>query len=145
MAPWLLWFLPSFEAGFWSALIAGKLRDRGKTRELLVYGRPARTCLPLIDERLRKAAGTPTKSQAFAARTDCRRPALACQHSGNGLRNPARTKTDLAKRPDHLHGGENVPLIYKLLLIVRAVALSVSAIYKAYQKNREDTNDSDSV
>ena len=68
MAPWLLWFLPSFEAGFWSALIAGKLRDRGKTRELLVYGRPARTCLPVIDERLRKAAGTPTKSQAFAAR-----------------------------------------------------------------------------
>jgi hypothetical protein len=38
-----------------------------------------------------------------------------------------------------------VPLIYKLLLIVRAVALSVSAIYKAYQKKREDRNDSDSV
>ena len=38
-----------------------------------------------------------------------------------------------------------MPLIYKLLLIVRAVALSVSAMYKAYQKNREDTNDSDSV
>ena len=28
MAAWLLWFLPSFEAGFWSALIAGKLRDQ---------------------------------------------------------------------------------------------------------------------
>jgi hypothetical protein len=68
MVPWLLWFLPSFEAGFWSALIASKLRDRGKTRELLVYGRPAQTCLPVIDERLRKAAGTPTKSQAFVAR-----------------------------------------------------------------------------
>ena len=68
MPPWLLWFLPSFEAGFWSALIAGKLRDRGKTRELLVYGRPAQTCLPVINERLRKAAGTPTKSQAFVAR-----------------------------------------------------------------------------
>jgi len=27
-----------------------------------------RRCLPFIDERLRKAAGTPTKSQAFAAR-----------------------------------------------------------------------------
>lgn len=38
-----------------------------------------------------------------------------------------------------------MPLIYKLLLIVRAVALSVSAIYKAYQKKREDRNDSDSV
>ena len=38
-----------------------------------------------------------------------------------------------------------MPLIYKLLLIMRAAALSVSAIYKAYQKNREDTNDSDSV
>ena len=38
-----------------------------------------------------------------------------------------------------------MPLIYKLLLIVRAATLSVSAIYKAYQKNREDTNDSDSV
>ena len=68
MAPWLLWFLPSFEAGFWSALIASKLRGRGRTRELLAYGRPARICLPLIDERLRKTAGTPTKSQAFAAR-----------------------------------------------------------------------------
>ena len=33
MAPWLLWFLPSFEAGFWSALLAGKLRNRGKIRE----------------------------------------------------------------------------------------------------------------
>ena len=67
MAAWLLWFLPSFEAGFWSALIAGKLRDRGKTRELLVYGSRSRTSLPLIDKRLRKAAGTPTKSQAFVA------------------------------------------------------------------------------
>ena len=38
-----------------------------------------------------------------------------------------------------------MPLIYKLLLIARAVVLSVSAIYKAYQKKREDTNDSDSV
>ena len=38
-----------------------------------------------------------------------------------------------------------MPLIYKLLLIARAVALSVSAIYKAYQKNREDSNDSHSV
>jgi hypothetical protein len=63
-----VWLLPSYEAGFWSALIAGKLRDRGKTRELLIYGRPARTCLPFIDEQLRKAAGTPTKSQAFVAR-----------------------------------------------------------------------------
>jgi hypothetical protein len=68
MAPWLLWFLPTFEAGFWSALIAGKVRDRGNIHELLIYGRPARKRLPLIDERLRKAAGTPTKSQAFAAR-----------------------------------------------------------------------------
>jgi hypothetical protein len=75
----------------------------------------------------------------------CRRPALGFQYQGNGLRNPARTEAGVAKGPDHFHGGEDVPLIYKLLLIVRAVALSVSAIYKAYQKNREDTNDSDSV
>jgi hypothetical protein len=68
MAAWLLWFLPSFEAGFWSALIAGKVHDRGKTRELLIHGRPSRACLPVIDERLRIAAGTPTKSQAFATR-----------------------------------------------------------------------------
>ena len=38
-----------------------------------------------------------------------------------------------------------MPLIYKLLLVFRAVALSVSAIYKAYQKKQEDSNDSDSV
>ena len=68
MVTWLLWLLPSYEAGFWSALLAGKLRDQGKTRELLVYGSRSRTHLPLIDERLRKAAGTPTKSQAFVAR-----------------------------------------------------------------------------
>jgi hypothetical protein len=68
MATWLLWLLPSYEAGFWSALIAGKLRDHGKTREILVYGSRSRTHLPLIDERLRKAAGTPTKSQAFMVR-----------------------------------------------------------------------------
>ena len=76
---------------------------------------------------------------------DSRWPALACQHSGNGVRDLAWTKTDLAKRPDHLHGGENVPLIYKLLLVFRAVALAVSGMYKAYQKKQEDTNDSDSV
>jgi hypothetical protein len=68
MATWLLWLLPSYEAGFWSALLAGKLRNHGKTRELLVYGNHSRTHLPLIDERLRKAAGTPTKSQAFLVR-----------------------------------------------------------------------------
>jgi hypothetical protein len=38
-----------------------------------------------------------------------------------------------------------VPLIYKLLLVVRAVTLAASAMYKAYQKKQEDTNDSDSV
>jgi hypothetical protein len=68
MAIWLLWLLPSYEAGFWSALLAGKLRNHGKTRELLVYGNHSRTHLPLIDERLHKAAGTPTKSQAFLVR-----------------------------------------------------------------------------
>ena len=68
MATWLLWLLPPFEAGFWSALLAGKLRDQGKTRELLVYGNRTRTHLPVIDARLRKAAGMPTKSQAFLVR-----------------------------------------------------------------------------
>jgi hypothetical protein len=38
-----------------------------------------------------------------------------------------------------------VPLIYKLLLVARAVALAVSAMYKAYQKNRGERNDSHSV
>ena len=47
MAAWLLWFLSSFEAGFWSALVAGKLRGRGRTRELLVYGGPARISILL--------------------------------------------------------------------------------------------------
>jgi hypothetical protein len=68
MATWLLWLLPSFEAGFWSALLASKLRDQGRTRELLVHGKPARTHLVVIDERLRKAAGTPTKLQEFLVR-----------------------------------------------------------------------------
>ena len=68
MPIWLLWLLPSYEAGFWSAVAAGKLRDRGKVREILVHGTNARTHLPLIDQRLRRAAGTPTKSQAFVVR-----------------------------------------------------------------------------
>jgi hypothetical protein len=67
MAPWLLWLLPAYEAGFWSALAAGRLRNRGKTRELLLHGGRSRTSLPVIDARLNKAAGTPTKSQAFLA------------------------------------------------------------------------------
>ena len=92
-----------------------------------------------------QGCGNTNKVAGIRGPAYCRRPALACHHAGNGLRNPARTKTDLAKRPDHFHGGENVPLIYKLLLITRAVALSVSAIYKAFQKKREDRNDSHSV
>ena len=63
-----LWLLPSYEAGFYSAVLAGKIRNRGKVRELLVHGRRPRTTLPLIDERLRKAAGTPTRVQAFTVR-----------------------------------------------------------------------------
>ena len=63
-----LWLLPSYEAGFYSAVIAGRIRNRGKVRELLVHGKRPRTTLPLIDERLRKTAGTPTRAQAFAVR-----------------------------------------------------------------------------
>jgi hypothetical protein len=44
------------------------MRNRGKVRELLVHGKRPRTTLPLVDERLRKAAGIPTKSEAFIAR-----------------------------------------------------------------------------
>jgi len=68
MATWLLLLLPSYEAGIWSALLAGKLLNRGKTRELLVYGSRTRTHLPIIDERLRQAAGIPTGVQAFVVR-----------------------------------------------------------------------------
>jgi len=65
---WLLWMLPSYEAGFWSALLAAKLRNRGKVRELLVYGKRPRTSLPLIDEWLRKGAGVPTRTQALTVK-----------------------------------------------------------------------------
>jgi hypothetical protein len=92
-----------------------------------------------------QGCGNTNKVAGIRDPADRRRPALGRQYQGDGLRNPAWTKTDLAKGPDHPRGGENVPLIYKLLLIVRAAALSVSAIYKAYQKNREDSNDSHSV
>ena len=63
-----LWLLPSYEAGFYSAVIAGRIRNHGKVRELLVHGKRPRTTLPLIDEKLRKAAGTPTRAQAFVVR-----------------------------------------------------------------------------
>ena len=68
MPVWLLWLLPSFEAGFYSAVLAGKVRNRGKVRELLVHGKRPRKTLPVIDERLCKAAGTPTRAQAFVVR-----------------------------------------------------------------------------
>jgi hypothetical protein len=68
MTTLLLWLLPSYEAGFWSALLAGKLRDKGKVRELLLCGNRTRKHLPIIDERLRAAAGIPTRSQAFVVR-----------------------------------------------------------------------------
>lgn len=63
-----LWLLPSYEAGFYSAVLAAKIGNRGKVRELLVHGKRSRKTLPLIDERLRKAAGTSTRAQAFAVR-----------------------------------------------------------------------------
>jgi hypothetical protein len=68
MPVWLLWLLPSYEAGFYSAVVAVKIRNRGKVRELLLHGKRPRTTLPFIDERLRIAAGTTTKSQEFIAR-----------------------------------------------------------------------------
>lgn len=68
MTTLLLWLLPSYEAGFWSALLAGKFRDRSKTHELLMCGNRTKIHLPIIDERLRKAAGSPTRSQAFIVR-----------------------------------------------------------------------------
>ena len=69
MPLWLLWLLPAYEAGCWTTLLGIRGRDRSKTRQTLVYGSRAKTTLPFVDEQLRKAAGTPTKSQALVARS----------------------------------------------------------------------------
>ena len=68
MPIWLLWLLPAYEGGIWTAVLSNEYVARRKTRRLLLHGYATRTHVPILDERLRKAAGTPTKYQAFMAR-----------------------------------------------------------------------------
>jgi hypothetical protein len=68
MPVWLLWLLPAYEAGCWTTVLGISGWDTGKTRQTLLHGAGAKTALPYIDGKLRKAAGTPTKSQALVAR-----------------------------------------------------------------------------
>jgi hypothetical protein len=94
MAAWLLWFLPLFEAGFWSALVAGKLRGRGRTRELLVYGRPARISTSYPRPSLRTVRASPnTMPMGTAA---CRRSSAANRRL-SAKRCPTKTGQHLPK------------------------------------------------
>jgi len=59
--------LQSFETGFWLGQVGYRRRQREKIRERLVWGRQPATALPIIDEKLRQAAGVPTRTQTRVA------------------------------------------------------------------------------
>lgn len=67
MPLWLLWLLPAYEAGVWTGLLGLGGRNAVKVRNTLIHGAAPRTALPFVDAQLRKATGTPTKSQAAVA------------------------------------------------------------------------------
>ncbi len=64
---WLAVLLEAFELGFLVGQAGYRRRQREQMRERLVWGRRPVTYLPIIDERLRKAAGVPTRTQARVA------------------------------------------------------------------------------
>jgi hypothetical protein len=67
MTAWILIALQAFEVGFWAGQAGYRRRQREKIRERLVWGRRPAIALPIIDEKLRKAAGIPTATQARVA------------------------------------------------------------------------------
>jgi hypothetical protein len=69
MPLWLLWLIPSYEVGFWSAiLLRRKSHNPKRDREILIYGAGgAQHHIPIVDERLRRQAGSATKWQARVA------------------------------------------------------------------------------
>jgi hypothetical protein len=64
---WIVLLLEAFEVGFLFGQRANRRRQRRRARELLVWGRRLATPLPLVDERLRKAVGTPTRTHTVVA------------------------------------------------------------------------------
>jgi hypothetical protein len=67
MTAWILIALQAFESGFWIGQVGYRRRQRERIRERLVWGRQPATTLPIIDDRLRKAAGLPTTTQTRVA------------------------------------------------------------------------------
>ena len=63
----ILLALQAFESGFWFGQVGYRRRHREKVRERLVWGRKPAITLPIIDDRLRKAAGIPTTTQTRVA------------------------------------------------------------------------------
>jgi hypothetical protein len=59
--------LEAFELGFLFGQAGYRRRHLERIRERLVWGRRPATTLPVIDERLRKAAGVPTRTQTRVA------------------------------------------------------------------------------
>jgi len=59
--------LQAFEVGSWFGQVGYHERQREGIRERLVWGRRPPTRLPFIDERLRRAAGVPTRAQMLVA------------------------------------------------------------------------------
>lgn len=59
--------LEAFEIGFLFGQAGFRWRQRERIRERLLWGRRPATTLPIIDDRLRKAAGVPTRTQTRVA------------------------------------------------------------------------------
>lgn len=66
---WVILLLEGFGCGFWFARADHRRRHHASLRERLVWGRLPTTTLPVIDDRLRRAAGVPTRAQARVADT----------------------------------------------------------------------------
>jgi hypothetical protein len=67
VAAWIVLALQAFEVGFWLGQAGYRRRQRERVRERLVWGRRPATSLPVIDARLRMAAGVPTRAQTRVA------------------------------------------------------------------------------
>ena len=66
MPLWLFWLLPACETGLWySTVRLFRRRNGNNVRAILIHGITRPTTVPFVDDRLRKAAGPSTKSQAF--------------------------------------------------------------------------------
>lgn len=81
---WVILLLEGFGCGFWFARADHRRRHHASLRERLVWGRLPTTTLPVIDDRLRRAAGG-TDSCPGSCRRHHRQHST-CNHAHAGIR-----------------------------------------------------------